>query len=126
MKFFSIYQRIIGLWPERIVIGDGYPVDPANEATPATTPNGGEKFCFPALNQAWDEAEDQIDPVADNWGDMMVWTMFQEFQREAKQCLKVGEQVLIPSAISQIALEKRYRSNLSTNGWEHLRDEYEG
>ena len=62
------------MWPEKILISDGYDIDPHNEATSGTTPNGGEKYCFPSLNKAWNDVEDAIDQLTDTWGDMLVWS----------------------------------------------------
>lgn len=126
MDFTSIYQRILPLWPSKIIVSDGYEVDPQNEATPGTSPSGGKKYYFPTLDQAWCNAEDQIDPKTDTWGDMMVWTMFQEFHKCAKELLEAGHTVLVPENISIRTLENRYRSNLNTEGWEIERDTYEG
>jgi len=119
MKFDPIYKRVLALWPDKILINDGHAIKLKDK-------NGKESYSFPTLNIAWDDAVEKIDPKVDSWGDMMVWTMFQSFHREAKKLLKTKEEYLITKNISKIDLEKHFRNNLSTEGWEDLRDLYEG
>ena len=126
MKFTAVYQRILPLWPSEIVISDGYEVGANNEATPGTSPTGGRKYYFPTLDKAWGLVEDKVDPETDTWGDMMVWTMFQEFHRQAKESLENGVETLKPKKIPIQVIEERYRNNLNTEGWEVERDTYEG
>ena len=126
MRFTTIYQRILPLWPSEIVISDGYEVDAGNETTPSTTPTGAKGYYFPSLDEAWGVVEDGVDPETDTWADMMVWTMFQEFHRNAKELLSSGISSFKPKEIPIQALEERYRNNLNTEGWETERDTYEG
>jgi hypothetical protein len=126
MKFTTIYQRILPLWPSEIDISDGYEVDAGNEATPGTTPTGGKGYYFPTLDEAWGVVEDGVDPEVDTWGDMMVWTMFQEFHKCAIEMLSSGASTLKTGEIPVQVLDERYRNNLNSEGWESERDAYEG
>jgi hypothetical protein len=72
----------------QILISDGYEVVLGSEATPGTSPTGGIKYFLPTLDKAWCEAEEKVDPKTDTWGDMMVWTMFQEFHSAARNLIQ--------------------------------------
>jgi hypothetical protein len=56
----------------------------------------------------------------------MIWSMFKEFHSAARIRFIAGELHLNPADISLPAIEKRFRENLNTEGWEIERDSYEG
>ena len=124
MKFAIIYHRVLSLWPRSIDISDGYKVE-GGGATPSNCPIGKVPYFFPNLSKAWDKVEEQIDVENDTWGDMMVWTMFQEFHEESKKLLVERVTHLKPDKVSIDSIEKRYRENLQVDEWEYERSEYE-
>ncbi|OOZ41956.1 hypothetical protein BOW53_01970 [Solemya pervernicosa gill symbiont] len=59
-------------------------------------------------------------------GEMMVWTMFREFHKQAKQI--IGSDVLThkPEESTISTLEESYRNNLNIEGWMPECGAYEG
>jgi hypothetical protein len=127
VKFTAIYERVLLLWPEEILISDGFDTASSDESVLGTNLKYDEKYYkFPALSAAWDDAEAKVDSISDSWTDMMVWTMFQEFHSTAEILIESGMSSLKPREVSISAIENRFRHNLNTEGWEAERDAYEG
>ena len=124
MKFATIYDRVSSLWPHSIDISDGYRVE-GGSSTPSNCPIGEVPYFFPNLSKAWDIAEEQVDVENDTWGDMMVWTMFQELHKQSKKLLAERVTYLELDKICIESIEKRYRENLQGDEWDDERVEYE-
>jgi len=126
MKFTNIYNRIIILWSEEILISDGYQTDKdkGSESTPSNAPLGGESYYFPTLSNVWGQVEDLVGHE-DTWGDMMVWTMFQIFHAKSKEMLEAGAKHLNTREVPPSLFEEQYFLNLQSEGWEEERLAYE-
>lgn len=118
MKFCDIYNRIIILWPEEILISDGQLTsnDEGYEPTPSSTPSGNVSCFFPTLIRTWNQVE----------GDMMVWTMFQVFHSKGIELLEAGVSHLNTRNVLPSEIEARYLLNPESEGWEEERLAYEG
>jgi hypothetical protein len=116
VEFQTIYSRTIKMWPEVILLDDGYPISTDKEHIDTPSNSGG--FYFPTLDRIWAEVEDKIDHSTDTWGSMMVWTMFQVFHTESTRLLMLGRKELFPASVQADVIEARYFRNLHAEGWE--------
>lgn len=111
MKFETIYNSIINLWPEEIDISSGKLM-------------GDEGGIFPDLAEAHDRIKKEVG-IQDPWKDLMVWTMFQEFHAQCRKLLKSKSYKLFPKIIDKNLLKRRYAKNLEVDEWREFLKDYE-
>jgi len=114
MKFNDLYNSVIEFWPRDIVVNDN--------GVPSPEADG---HYFPSLSNARKTVED-ITGDDDPWLSLMVWTMFQEFHKEAMKAARSGLDCISPGNVSLEALETRFFDNLHEQEWQHLLIDDEG
>ena len=112
MTFAEIYDRIIPLWGDLIDFSDGSVID-----APKTMPTNDDYFRSNSFSRLWEDIE-EIVGHEDTFGDLMVWTMYQVFHKNAKRLFLQRIFVLDPKAISKQEIEEQYFINLNTKSWE--------
>lgn len=123
MTFIEIYNRIIPLWGDKIDFSDGRLFEPEHK-TPGTKPSGDDSFQSNSFSRQWDEIE-EIVGNDDNYGGLMVWTMYQVFHGHARKLFHENIFTLNPKDISKIEIEQQYYINLHAEGWEDELTKYE-
>jgi hypothetical protein len=126
MTFKEIYYRIIPLWEENIDFSDGMYVESKNSlkglgkntTTPATNLYSGK------LSKQWNAVEDTVGQE-DTFGKLMVWTMYQVFQRHATRHFEQNIFRLKPAEVDKKEIEEQYFKNLSEETWEKELSQYE-
>jgi hypothetical protein len=126
MTFKEIYHRILPLWGENIDFSDGMYVESKN-----TLKGLGKNTTAPATNlyseklsKQWNDIEDSVGQE-DTFGELMVWTMYQIFQRHATRLFEQNIYKLKPSAVDKKEIEEQYFKNLSEETWEKELSQYE-
>ena len=113
VKFSELYENVLEHWPETIVVNDN--------GVPSLKAEG---HYFPSLSNAWKKAEEGVEAEND-WLDIMVWTMFQVFHRQAMESVRRGNDVIDTRAVCRSEIERRYFENLGTPEWRSLLITYE-
>jgi hypothetical protein len=132
MKFDPVYERAIALWPETIPIDDLMIPEPekkkasvASTPAPSSTPVAGDPRFFPRLTRVWAAAEETVDPGAEPWVSMMLWTMYQVFHAAALDLHARSAKTLEVRNVDVDVLEAHFFENLHARGWEEELASYE-
>jgi hypothetical protein len=125
MTFKEIYDRILPLWGPEIAFADGVIMESKrNYKTLGGAAGSNSHFFSKAFSDHWKTVADQIDPE-DAYGDLMVWTLYQVFQDQARQKFEKNQYVFAPGAVPKKEVEERYFKNLHDEGWEEQLAGYE-
>lgn len=117
MKFKEIYDRILPLWGNNINFSDA-------ETTDGSTTFTEENFFSKKMEKKWDEIQENVGED-DTYGDLMVWTMFVVFQRNAAKLANQNINYFKSSSISSEEIEAEYYDNLQQDSWEEELAGYE-
>lgn len=117
MKFKEIYDRILPLWGNNINFSDA-------ETTDGSTTFTVENFFSKKMEKKWDEIQENVGED-DTYGDLMVWTMFVVFQRNAAKLANQNINYFKSSSISSEEIEEEYYDNLQQESWEEELAGYE-
>ncbi len=111
VKFTDIYNRIISSWGKSCKVSDM-----------VAQSNG---HYFKALSVLHSKVEEQIDH-SNPWDELMVWSMFQVFHREAIRCVAMKSDEIFFEEIDKNAIQKKFHENLSskTSDYSDLVSEY--
>jgi hypothetical protein len=120
MTFIEIYDRVINVWGDKIEFSDGLILEGENESFEKST----EGFQSDSLTKLWNKTEELVG-TSDSYKELMVWTMYQVFHRNAKRVFRQNIHTLIPMDISKTEIEKQYFDNLNELGWEEELSNYE-
>ena len=123
MTFIEIYSRIIPFWGDKIDFSDGRIFDPESKKS-GTVPLEDFPFQSDSLSRLWDGIENAI-RNDDTFGDLMVWTMYQVFHRNARKLFLKNIFSLNPTVISKTEIEEQYYGNLQNESWEEELNDYE-
>lgn len=117
MKFEEIFNRILPLWGNNINFSDAETVDGSNDFTQ-------QNFYSKKLEKKWDEIQELVGE-ADTYGDLMVWTMYNVYQRNAALLCNQKINYFKTEAISAQEMEVEYFENLHQQSWEEELAGYE-
>ena len=123
MTFIEIYNRIIPYWSDKIDFSDGIIFESEQESL-KTCANSKEAFQSNLLTKQWDNVE-RIVGAEDNYGELMVWTMYQVFHKNATILFSQNVYTFKPSDIDKEELEEQYFENLNTESWEDELEKYQ-
>ena len=99
MRFTEIYNNVICFWPEKIEFDDG-------ELT------GGDGFLSVKLSTTWNDVEKAVG-TENNFNNLMVWSMFGVFHRNAKRLFKSRIYSLHPKDIDKSEFEQEFFKDLN-------------
>lgn len=118
MTFQEIYQRIIPLWGSEIAFADGLIMETKRHYKTLSGAAGAKNHFFsPALSAQWQAVADTIAP-GDAYGELMVWTLYQVFQDQARKKFEQNQYSFSPASVPKKEIEARYYKNLQDQGWE--------
>lgn len=117
MKFKTIYDRILPLWGNNINFSDA-------ETTDGNLVFTEENFYSKKLEKKWDEIQEKVGED-DTYGDLMVWTMFTVFQRNAAKLANQHINYFKTISIDPKEIEAEYFDNLHQESWEEELAGYE-
>lgn len=111
IKFTDVYNRVILYWGNSCGISDM--VEQANG------------YYFKTLSALWSSVEQKVGH-ANPWDELMVWSMFQVFHREAVRCIKMDQDKIYFERIDKNSIQKKFYENLSskTSDYSDLMTEY--
>lgn len=117
MRFDEIYNRVIPYWGDKIEFDDGQDTPPKGKLAQG---NWDNYFYSPKMSMLWDKVENEVnaDCGETSWFTLMVWTMWQEFHKTARQSFKNGTFQFDPKNVSKESIEKRYFTNLNDEFYE--------
>lgn len=111
MKFQTIYNSAVKLFPKTIDISDGYLLEET----------GG--CMFPSLSKAWEKAENQISD--DEWGNLMIWVIYQFLHNKAKKKLQSRDFSSISiNEISLPIIKANYIKALDSEDYSDMKKEF--
>ena len=111
MTFIEIYNRVISFWGDKVVFSDGI----------LLLKNG---FTSKIFSLQWNSVEKKVGHK-DSFGELMVWTMYQVFNENARNLFIEGVTEFDPRTIQKNEIEKKYFENLNTESWEKELTQYE-
>jgi hypothetical protein len=118
MTFIEIYQRIIPLWGQEIAFPDGVIMETKHKYKTLSGAAGAKShFYSKTFSDQWQAVADAIAPD-DAYGDLMVWTLYQVFQEQARNQFEQNQYAFSPAAVPKKEIEERYYKNLQDQGWE--------
>lgn len=125
MTFQEIYQRIIPLWGQEVAFADGLVMEAKRHYKTLSGAAGAKShFYSKSLSDQWQAVADTIAP-GDAYGELMVWTLYQVFQQQARTLFEQNQYAFSPAAIPPKEIEARYYKNLQDQGWEEQLAGYE-
>ncbi|WP_225000134.1 hypothetical protein [Cesiribacter sp. SM1] len=127
MTFKEIYNNILPLWGDTIDFSDAIILEPKKPYTnrKSLVPSKEkEHFYSQKLSSQWNSVEEAVDEK-DEWGKLMIWTMYQVFHRHARKKFEQNKSSFSPKEIDRKEIEEQYFRNLSEDGWEAQLAEYE-
>jgi hypothetical protein len=118
MTFKEIYDRVIPLWGDKISISDGMIMQPNRKyKTLRKETDAGDYFYSPAFSNQYTSLEESL-AKDDPYGELMVWTMYQIFQKYARRKFEQGVYSFSPAEVDKAEIEQQYFKNLKEDGWE--------
>ncbi len=117
MRFEEIYNRILPLWGNNINFADAESLDGNPEFTEGN-------FYSKKMEKKWDEIQEVVGE-ADTYGDLMVWTMYIVYQRNAALLCNQKINYFKTVAINPQEIESEYFENLHQESWEEELGGYE-
>ncbi len=118
MTFKEIYDRIIPLWGDKIDFSDGYIIQPERKYKNLRNATDSKDYFYSKnLSNQWNSLEETI-AEDDAPGRLMVWTIFQVFQKYAREKFEQNVFFFSPEEIDKRAIEEQYIKNLSEEEWE--------
>jgi hypothetical protein len=118
MTFKEIYQRILPLWGQEVAFADGLVLEAKRHFKTLSGSAGAKShFYSKTLSDQWQAVADTIAPD-DTYGELMVWTLYQVFQQQARSLFEQGLYAFSPAAIPKNEIEAQYFKNLQDQGWE--------
>jgi hypothetical protein len=125
MTFKEIYQRIIPLWGNEVAFADGLVMETKRPFKTLSGASGAKShFYTKSLSDQWQAVADTIAP-GDAYGELMVWTLYQVFQQQARMLFEKNVFAFSPADIPEKEIEAQYFKNLQDQGWEEQLAGYE-
>ena len=125
MTFIEIYNRILPLWGQEIAFADGLVMEAKRQYKNLRGAAGAKShFYSKSLSDQWQAVADTLDSD-DAYGDLMVWTLYQVFQQQARSLFEQNQTAFSPTAIPKKEIEAQYYKNLQDQGWEEQLAGYE-
>lgn len=127
MTFKEVYSRILPLWGETIEFSDAIILEPkkpyANKKS-GLAAKEKDHFYSKMISSQWNAIEEAVEEE-DEWGKLMVWTMYQVFHQHARKKFEQDQFSLSPREVDKKEIEEQYFRNLKEDGWEEQFAHYE-
>lgn len=125
MTFKEIYERILPLWGPEIAFPDAMIMETKqNYKTLSGAAGAKSHFYSKMFSDQWQAVSEAIAPD-DAYGDLMVWTLYQVFQEQARRKFEQNQYSFSPDSVPKKEVEARYYQNLQDQGWEEQLAGYE-
>ncbi len=126
MIFKEIYDRVIPLWGDKINFADGMIMQPNRKyKTLRKETDTADYFYSPAFSTQYTSLEESM-AKDDPYGELMVWTMYQVFEKYARKKFEQEVYSFSPAEVDKAEIEKQYSKNLNDDGWEEQLANYTG